>query len=559
MCSSTLSSFPTLPNRVLQLDPSHEDVAFLYQGKENIWEAQYAALSHCWGSSQPFTTTIRNITSRKRGIEIAKMPRTFQDAIFVCRTLGIKYLWIDSLCIIQDDINDWRRESAQMATIYRDASIVICASNSSADSEGFLHPRKAESFSLETSGLNVKLVPPKSRIWMSTSDPVESEPLASRAWCLQERYLPRRMLSVGREQMYWECPEMVASEDGDCIRSLADRLALIKATTGNWSPLTNIGVGGRSPADINHADYYDWYEVVKQYCRRNMTQPSDRLPALAGLAAALETAHSGQYLAGIWQESLIEGLLWCSAEKEHPLSTPPAYRAPSWSWASVDGFINFPVYNFYDRCKWKALLANFEFLATYVDSHLEFLGEDKFGGIKDGWIKLQGPLLPILCVRDWNKTTHSPQDFVMDPARSSVCDKVLETKISHKGKDEIIYLDGGFGVSESTASRGDLFALLLARLPDPQSSSGVYMDIRFGLILESLSPGKYRRVGIIDGVVKTEKATILSRLRKTVQVHLENYLWKQPKDVKAYYDESLPNLQGPDPFEGLKQTVVTIV
>ena len=491
---------------------------------------------------------METLESRKQGIRIDELPQTFQDAIAVTRGLGIQYIWIDSLCIIQNDNLDWQRESAKMTTVYRRAHIVIGASNATADSEGFLCTRATPTISLGL--IHVKLLPPYPKRLVTTLDPVSAEPLSTRAWCLQERYLPRRMLLVGKDQMYWECSEMIASEDGDCVPRDGDHFEQIKKTAAIDLSIT--GISGRSPGETTDINYFDWYETVKEYAQRHITKGSDRLPALGGLARALYGATSDKYFAGIWQKGLIEGLLWCRADGMQALSSPAVYRAPSWSWASVDGAINFPVYNFYDRCNWKFMMASFEPLATYVDSSLDLAGENPFGGIKDGWIKLQGPVLPIMTVRNWTEISYSPPEYVMNPFRSSACNKVIETTITHNGKTETIFLDAGFDTSDRTVSQGTLFAVLIARLPDP--ASPVYMDIRFGLILEAVAQDKYKRVGMIDGVVKTQKATLLSRLSR--KVHLENYLWEQPETKE---EEENPNLLGPDPFEGLEQTVVTIV
>ena len=541
-----------LPTRVLDIGASESGIVYLREQDVAPRVAPYAALSHCWGLSQPFTTITANFQLRKDGIRIAELPQSFRDAITMTKALGIQYLWIDSLCIIQDDIGDWQRESASMMMVYRGAHVVIGASSASADSEGFLHRRSTDTGSFSQAKFTLRLLPPEPQRLSPTSDPVKDEPLSTRAWCLQERYIPHRVLLVSKGQMYWECFNMLASEDGDCIAQNGGRLRQIKETAGIDLSIT--GISGRGLDEINKANYFHWYETVKAYAKRDVTKESDRLPALAGLAFVVSPDHK-DYMAGIWKKGLIEGLLWCRADQERPLSTPAEYRAPSWSWASVEGPINFPVYNFYDRCKWKWVMANFEPLATYIHSLLEPSGEDFFGGVKDGYLTLRGPLLPLLSITHFSKISYTPSDFIMEPFRSTACDQVLETELKHNGKTETIYLDGGFDTEERREAQGKLFIFLLARLPDTQSASGVYMDIRFGLILEALAPGRYKRVGIIDGVVKTHKPTLRSRL--THKVHLENYLWKQ-HELKGE-DEVSPNLQGPDPFAGLEQTIVTII
>ena len=478
------------------------------------------------------------------------LPQTYQDAIIVTRRLGLQYLWIDSLCIIQNDTQDWEREAAKMAAIYRDANIVIGASNSSADSEGFLHKREADGVSVGGQ-FEASLLPPEAQRLSAISDPVKAEPLSSRAWTLQERYLPHRMISYGRNRVFWECSEMTASEDGDCLLRDGDRLGLVTKTAGIEKSIC--GISGQSPGDTKDTNYFDWYETVKEYTSRHITKTVDRLPALAGLAKAVSEATGDEYLAGIWQRGFIEGLLWCKSQDK--VLTKLDYRAPSWSWASVDGIVNFTVYNFYDRCTWKYMMANFEFTATYVDSFLEPTGENLFGGIKNGWICLKAPLFPITSIKSWDKISYRPPGIMMDPLRSPVCDMVFETEITHKGKRGRVWLDGGFDIDGYVSSKAKLFALFLARLPDPGSSSGFYLDIRFGIILEATtSKDEFKRVGIIDGTVKVHKVNLPAKLQG--KLYLEPVLHKTQGQEG---DDELPNLLGPDPYEGLEQKIVKIV
>lgn len=551
-CKNDSTNNSALPTRVLYIDPLDLDTVRLEQPDESFERGQrYAALSHCWGSSQPFITTTETLEERKQGIHINALPQSYQDAIAVTRALGLQYIWIDSLCIVQNDIQDWQHEAAKMASVYRDASIVIGASNAMADSEGFLHPRITGA-ALYDENFHISLLPQEPQRLNAESEPVRREPLNSRAWTLQERYLPRRMISYGKTQVYWECSEMVASEEGDCMPRDGDRLGLVTKTAAIDKSIC--GIMGRSPGNIQDVNYFNWYETVKEYARRHITKPADRLPALSGMARAISEVTGDEYLAGIWKKGLIEGLLWCKAQNDL-LLTQPEYRAPSWSWASLDGLINFTVYNFYDRCVWKYMMADFEFTATYVDSFLEHIGEDSYGGIKDGWIRLKAPLFPITSVKNWEEVSYRPPGVMMDPLRSSVCDKVFETEIQHKGKRERIWLDGCFDLSEMENNRGNLFTLFLARLPDPGNSSGVYLDIRFGLILEALgSGGKFKRVGIIDSTVKIHKTSIAAKLQGKLSL--------KPLLLKAQQMEEVdetPNLLGPDPYDRFEQMIITII
>lgn len=131
---------PEMPRRVL--DVSDEKVRLIDTSLDGEPRTgHYAALSHCWGPKQLLTTTQATFRSRIDGIAFEDLPRTFQDAVTVTRTLCLRYIWIDSLCIVQDSHQDWLTESAKMGTVYQDASIVIAASGASEGSEGCFIPR----------------------------------------------------------------------------------------------------------------------------------------------------------------------------------------------------------------------------------------------------------------------------------------------------------------------------------------------------------------------------------------------------------------------------------
>jgi hypothetical protein len=548
-CNKYLGSITSLPSRVLKIGALESDIVYLEQHDNSSHLSEpYAALSHCWGTGQPFITTSETIEERQQGIHVNQLPQTYQDAITVARAIGLQYIWIDSLCIIQNDLLDWQHEAAKMASVYRNANIVIGAANASADSEGFLHRRTTE-MACFGEKIHVSLLPPKAQRLSDESEPVKEEPLSARAWTLQEQYLPHRMISYGKNHVFWECSEMIASEDGDCVSRESDRLGLVTKTAAVGTSI--FGISGRSPGDVKDTNYFDWYETVKGYVERHITKPGDRLPALSGLAKAVGEVTGDEYLAGVWKKGLIEGLLWRRVQEDQYL-TKPEYRAPSWSWASVDGLISFTVYSFYDRSLWKAKMANFEPTVTFVDSFLQPLGVDLYGGIKSGWIRLKAPLYPITSIKNWDNVSYCPPGVMMDPLRSPACDKVFEAEIQHRGKTKRLWLDGGFDTSETLSGDGKLFALFLARLPDPGSSSGYYLDIRFGLILESLgSRDEFRRVGIIDGSVKIHKSNLMAKLQR--KLYLEPILFTAQEG-----DECMPNLLGPDPYEGLEQSTVTI-
>jgi hypothetical protein len=128
-CAQTASSAARLPTRVLDLQIFNDSNNLRLH--ESCGErGSYATLSHCWGSAaKPFMTEMATIHLRHQRIDFGDLPRSFQDAVRITlritRRLKIRYLWIDTLCIIQDSIDDWAAESAQMARIYKSSLLTI--------------------------------------------------------------------------------------------------------------------------------------------------------------------------------------------------------------------------------------------------------------------------------------------------------------------------------------------------------------------------------------------------------------------------------------------------
>jgi hypothetical protein len=151
----------------------------------------YVALSHLWGSSQHFTATTANLTLLTAGFSSDRLPQTFRDAIFTTRQLGYEYIWIDSLCIVQDDTKDWLRESEKIADVYKDAEFTIAAHCAADDSEGFLAKAmsKRHAISLTVDGRHIGIC----RTPNPNAD-VTNSALSKRGSVLQERFLSTRTL-----------------------------------------------------------------------------------------------------------------------------------------------------------------------------------------------------------------------------------------------------------------------------------------------------------------------------------------------------------------------------
>ncbi|KAI4910948.1 hypothetical protein J4E90_007205 [Alternaria incomplexa] len=194
-----------LPARVLDIRDSTPHRVALYAPIEGEL-GRYAALSYVWGESSPFATTRANIEANKRGIDTDQLPKTFQDAILIAREMGIGYLWIDSLCICQDDSEDWSRETSRMASVYSNAYIMLSATGSPSSTSGlsiFSPNRPAPNYSpfeyVTTDGIKGTLHAFSSSretaakpSWAGNNAMLKTEPLTQRGWALQERWLAPR-------------------------------------------------------------------------------------------------------------------------------------------------------------------------------------------------------------------------------------------------------------------------------------------------------------------------------------------------------------------------------
>jgi hypothetical protein len=307
----------SLPSRTLRINESNDHI-YVSQNKPGA-KGVYICLSHCWGAFQPLRLLKSSYQALTQNVPWDNLPKTFQDAIIVCRTFGASHLWIDSLCIIQDDRDDWAIESARMASIYTNGMLTIAAAASIDGCQGCLGKRTSARDQL------FEIPPPlpldKTRnyrgVWarMNKHLSLESLPLLGRAWVLQERQLSRRMLYFNEHEMAWKC---LSKELCEC--------------------------GESSPLDFgfNAITKDSWMGVVETYSHLQLTNHADKLPALSGMAHAYREEHGdtiGQYLAGIWSSVLISQLCWCTWAT--PDCARSGYRAPSWSWAASDQHVRF--------------------------------------------------------------------------------------------------------------------------------------------------------------------------------------------------------------------------
>ena len=285
---------------------SHDNRPRLCLSSDIEADACYVTLSHCWGSLDFLTLRKNNIDIFRKQIPNLALTQTFRDAIYITRYLGFHYLWIDSLCIVQDDTADWDRESALMAGVYGSSALTIAASSAADGSVGCFFNRP------KTWRCQIRIGHDAGEVFYDgvadhSGSPLDI-PLLTRAWVVQERYLSRRILHFSEDEVYWECLSDARSE------TFADEYVLRM-----HHPAFLL-----SPKRINRLQ---WPHIVNYYSARKLTRSSDKLVAIGGLARIIHEKTNDEYLGGMWRNNLEMQLCWTS-DKEKATT----YMAPTWSW-----------------------------------------------------------------------------------------------------------------------------------------------------------------------------------------------------------------------------------
>ncbi|KAM7186058.1 Heterokaryon incompatibility protein (HET) domain containing protein [Rhypophila sp. PSN 637] len=373
----------------------------LYEQDKDI-RARYICLSHVWGERPFLQTTSATIASHKKEIAYDKLPLTFQQAINYTRQLGFSYLWIDSLCIIQDDEHDWRYHAARMCYIYSNAYLVLSAARSPNAYGGLFadfpfsrcktytmkitpsidSPQGTEKIHVRRSLTHLNTTQPLIRS-MNTAQRKSQIgsvlPTLTRGWIFQERFLASRVLHFGPEELFWECnatslcqcssppPVPLSPTQSSAAESQPGQmLRYSQMVARNTNPKSYYSYGAWLKQDFPDSLTSRWHHLVEEYTRLNLTFEKDIFPALSGLTIEMRNCinikgqgrgmtasrmfKSTAWLAGLWSHSLHRDLLWRVVDygdEQDDHNTPPStrrpseWRAPSWSWGSVTGPVEF--------------------------------------------------------------------------------------------------------------------------------------------------------------------------------------------------------------------------
>ncbi|KAI8656883.1 HET domain-containing protein [Fusarium sp. Ph1] len=386
----------TLPDRVLDLGRSEDSTIKLLDTQNQL--GYYACLSHRWGPIQPLRTLKENKESFESGIPIEALPKTFQEAVSVCRRLSLRYLWIDTLCIIQDSNEDKQRQLPKMASIFENCLLTIAATKAFGHQEGLHTEEDEEAIYLECipgselghelmDDIWVRLAYPNRgeaiNHWHESTNAKENEeewPLLTRAWVFQERLLSPRMLHFAKRELVWECRTCVSCDCGKNHDKPSDDLEFRRLVSSQSIKTSDV-----TPMQLR----YLWYAIAQRYSHvmGNLTHESDVFPALSGLASRISGLLNDDYMAGLWRSNIVEGLLW-TRDNTHGCrkdGKPKELHAPSWSWASIVGEI---VYQHRGRSYFGSELQ--EIYANTVNVYCDPTGLDRTGEISSAMLTLSG-------------------------------------------------------------------------------------------------------------------------------------------------------------------------
>jgi hypothetical protein len=483
LCRKALNSSASLPARLIDVRlSSRRSSPQLRITEEMRQRPKYLALSHCWGGADILRLNEKSLKCFAKAIPEGKLPLTFRDAITITRRLGYRYLWIDSLCIIQDSARDWERESSIMGDIYRGSDCTISALGAK-DSHGGCfttrNPLRFRPCRLTGEANKEALVARGATLKYSRQGH-----LFTRAWVFQERMLSPRTLHYGSKAISWECIECDATEP------------FPKGDTWDWNKdkqycrpkeafeLLDLPIGDEL-GDLTLSNgfnmfHYIWSGIIQKYTYCSLTRPDDKLVAINGVIRKIEQRTEMTNVAGLWRPYLLPELLWNTSNPKQfklDLFRPELYRAPTWSWASIDSEVNnscpdlvrgrhenilgFPICMSYNL-EWKADVVEVE-VTTKPN-----------GRVTDGYLRIRGPMQKI----EWMGNGSLIGDFQSSRQARSASDRWLSDFLGWTAKE--------------------LWGLLIARgTGSPNASAGI---IDVGLALEPVEGQNnvFRRFGYFE-------------------------------------------------------------
>jgi hypothetical protein len=473
-----------LPSRVIDTGANQDEIRLF---ETNRCSGQYVCLSHCWGARQVLRTTSQNLVDHLQSLPWNELPETYRDAIRFTWQLGLRYLWIDSLCIVQDDSEDWTRESAVMSTTYQNSYLTIAATSARDATFGLCFGGDREILDLSgttTAGTKFKVAGCK--FFEHPSHPgaiygIENHwPLMRRAWAFQERLLSPRVVHFCRVEMIWECKEQVLCECGE-ITGLGkqDHHRILKGST-------------------REKLIQQWHDLVGSYSQLGMSFESDKLPALSGLAAQMAARRpEATYLAGLWSDSLDLDLLWINLDAIYSThagrsKAQSSWRAPSWSWAAIDASVVFPLSKKYYTLDPEHPGQIVDTYFTVTDAWTCLTSSNKTGQLKSASLSISGQMFAAeISVVSTGNGLHEANLSLNSQGTDFTNDFLASDVLYVDVPSDPFYLD-------RDRVSGTIHCLRMARVRRKSMYGNKVTDVEYALVLR-LPTGStaYERVGMV--------------------------------------------------------------
>lgn len=385
-CHSSPDKQVSQPKRLVHVRKSNEIYDVRLVELESSAAAEYFCLSYRWGIEPAcFTTTRANLAKHKHGIPWDTLPKLFRQALEFTTLLGSEYIWIDSLCIIQDDRLDWSQEAKKMADIYQNAKLTLAASWAGSSNDDMFGAPKESVLGIKVPGLNKVGVVDDVFVRVLLPHKLERFPLLSRAWVYQERLLSPRYLHFSPVELIWECNTTTTCQcSGTEIES---ERALGEQVTGRFAKETfwrGVEWNAQSGALSLRWKAATWNVLVQEYSSRDITYRQDRLPAIAGMAKRLrQLGQNRRYLAGLWEDTFVSNLMWQASSRSANMPRASEWIAPTWSWASAAAGVR------YFGQPWVEL--DISDRIRLLDASCELVHDDATLGVSSAQMTISGP------------------------------------------------------------------------------------------------------------------------------------------------------------------------